>query len=136
VEPLEVTRLTVRENRSIDRKFAPYAGLKLPPDVAFLLGKREISVAIHNTAQDEARRNRRASHVRLISPRSPHFWIYRKLRGDSESLNRDLKDSLYRHHRAHSRDWRRQQVDNLGFAGLQNDLTRYRSQIGLNEQTA
>jgi hypothetical protein len=72
----------------------------------------------------------------MIGPGSPHFWVYRKMRGDSESLNRDIQDSLYRHHRAHSRGWRRQQVDMLGFAGLQNALTRARFRRSLEEQAA
>lgn len=45
------------------------------------------------------------------------------LRADSESLNRTIEDSLYRHHRAHSTGWARQQVDTLG---LVNALTRER----------
>ena len=61
-----------------------------------------------------------------IGPANPGFWIYGKTRGDSESLNRALEDSLYRHHRAHSTGWARQQVDMLGFAGLTNALTHER----------
>ena len=34
--------------------------------------------------------------------------------------------SLYRHHRAHSEDVERQQIDMLGLAGLINALTRER----------
>jgi hypothetical protein len=48
------------------------------------------------------------------------------MRADSESLNRTIEDSLYRHHRAHSTGWARQQVDMLGLAGLINALTRER----------
>jgi hypothetical protein len=33
---------------------------------------------------------------------------------------------MYRHHRAHSEGWARQQVDMLGLAGLINALTRER----------
>jgi hypothetical protein len=132
-EALEVTRLIVRENRNGILRFAPYVGLKLPPDDALRLGRSQISVAIHSTAQDDARGFKRAAHVRMIGPGSPYFWMYRKMRGDSESLNRDLKDSLYRHSRAHSRGWRRQQVDMLGFAGFQNALTRFRFRKRLEE---
>ena len=49
------------------------------------------------------------------------------MRGDAELLNRTIEDSLYRHHRAHSDGWRRQQVDMLGLAGLINALTRERT---------
>jgi hypothetical protein len=62
----------------------------------------------------------------MIAPGTRYFGIYRRLRGDSESLNRNLEDTLYRHHRAHSRGWRGQQLDMLGFAGLVNALTRAR----------
>jgi hypothetical protein len=41
-----------------------------------------------------------------------------------ESLNNNIKSSLYRHHRAHSSGWQRQQADMLGLAGLINALTR------------
>jgi hypothetical protein len=41
-----------------------------------------------------------------------------------ESLNNNIKSSLYRHHRAHSSGWQRQQADMLGPAGLINALTR------------
>ena len=68
----------------------------------------------------------RTGHVRAIGPENPDFSIYRRLRADSESLNRAIEDSLYRHHRAHSDGWARQQVDELGLAGLINALTRER----------
>jgi hypothetical protein len=65
-------------------------------------------------------------HVRVIGPSNEDFWIYPKMGGDSESLNRTIEDSLYRHHRVHSVGWARQQIDMLGLAGLINALTRER----------
>jgi hypothetical protein len=123
---LEVTKLIVRENNGRPPRYAPYVGLKLPAELALRLGKREIAVAVHTTAEDTARGFNRTAHVRMIAPGTRYFGIYRRLRGDSESLNRNLEDTLYRHHRAHSRGWRGQQLDMLGFAGLVNALTRAR----------
>ena len=60
----------------------------------------------------------------MFGPGTRFFGIYRRLRGDAESLNRNIEDYLYRSHRAHSQGWRHQQVDMLGVAGLVNALTR------------
>ena len=76
----------------------------------------------------------RTAHVRAIGPCECRPWeprdhdlrIYRQLRADSESLNRTVEDSLYRHHRAHRKCWARQQSDMLGLAGLINALIRER----------
>jgi hypothetical protein len=96
----------------------------LPPDIALRLGRQETSVAIHTTAKDRARGFNRTAHVRMIAPGTRHFGIYHDLRGDVESLNNNIKSSLYRHHRAHSSGWQRQQADMLGLAGLINAVTR------------
>jgi len=125
--PLEPTKLIVQRNkRPGPHPFRPYVALKLPPEVAPRLGRREITVALYQTAQDRARRYLRTAHVRAIPPGSPDFRIYRRMRGDSESLNRAIEDSLYRHHRAHSAGAAAQEVDMFGFAGLVNALTRER----------
>lgn len=107
--------------------YRPYIGLKLPAHIALRTGKREITVALYQTADDRKRRYLRTAHVRAIGRSNPDFAIYPKMRGDAESLNRTIEDSLYRHHRAHSDGWRRQQVDMLGLAGLINALTRERT---------
>ncbi len=107
--PLEPTKLIVQRNkRPGPHPFRPYVTLKLPPEVAPRLGRREITVALYQTAQDRARRYLRTAHVR------------------AESLNRAIEDSLYRHHRAHSAGAAAQEVDMFGFAGLVNALTRER----------
>ena len=71
-----------------------------------------------------------------LDPCDHDFGIYRRLRGDSESLNRNVEDSLYRHHRAHSKGWARQQADMLGLAGLINALTRERMRRQLLSEAA
>jgi len=83
-------------------------------------------VALYQTAEDKKRDYLRTAHVRAIGPTNPDFGIYRRMRADSESLNRTIEDSLYRHHRAHSDSAARQQVDMLGLAGLINAVTRER----------
>lgn len=101
-------------------------GLKLPAEVALRTGKREVTVALYQAREDKQRGYFRTAHVRAIGPSGPGFWVYGKMRADSESLNRTIEDSLYRHHRAHSTGWARQQVDMLGLAGLINALSRER----------
>jgi hypothetical protein len=76
--------------------------------------------------QDKKRHYLRSAWVRAVGPGSKDFWVFTQMRSDSESLNRTVEDSLYRHHRAHSDGWARQQVDMLGLAGLINALTRER----------
>jgi hypothetical protein len=124
--PLEATKLVMNENKLPPCRYRPYVVLKLPADVALRIGRREISVALYQTAKDKRNEYLRTAHVRAIGPASQDFAIYRKLRAQSESLNRLYEDSLYRHHRAHCVGWARQQVDALGLAGLINALTRER----------
>src|SRR5438552_248453 len=86
----------------------------------------EVTVALYETARDKKAGYPRAAHVRAIGPTNPDFEIYRRMRNNSESLNRAAEDSLYGHHRTHSEGWARQRVDMLGLAGLINALTRER----------
>jgi hypothetical protein len=124
---MKTTRLLMNRNRAeTSDPYRPYVGLELPPEVALRVGKRDIQVEIHDIEEDKRRGYLRTAHVRAIGPQNPDFAIYRHMRGDSESLNRAVEDSLYRHHRAHSVGWARQQVDMLGLAALINALTRER----------
>jgi hypothetical protein len=125
-ERCEVVGLTVGENRRRAVRFRPYAILRLPEDIAPRLGQREITVALYTTPKDRARGYNRTAHVRMVARGTPQFSIYADLRGDSESVHDNLKASLYRSRRAHSKGWRRQQVDMLGYAGLVNAITRAR----------
>ena len=124
---LEPTKLIVNQNQNGGSgRYRPYLELRLPPEIALRTGRRTITVALYQTAEDKKRGYLRTAHVRAIGPENPDFSIYRTMRGDSESLNRTVEDSLYRHHRAHSEGADRQQVDMLGLAGLINALTRER----------
>ena len=125
--PLEATKLFMNENQKKgSTRYRPYVGLRLPPEIALRTGRREVTVALYQTARDKKRGYARTAHVRAIGPASEDFRYYRQFRGDSESFNRTVEDSLYRNHRAHSDGWARQQVDMLGLAGLINALTRER----------
>ncbi len=124
---LHGAKLIVHENKGVQendgsgaRRYRPYVGLKLPAEIALRTGKREITGALYQTADDKKRDYLRTAHVRAIGPTNEDFKIYRRMRADSESLNRTIEDSLYRHHRAHSEGAPRQQVDNVGLAGLIN----------------
>lgn len=97
--------------------------LKLPAHLQLQLGKSEIAVALYQTEEDKKNGYLRTAHVRAVASRSPDFWIYAKLRPDAESSNRVIEDALYRHHRARSEGWQRQQLDMLGLAGMVNALT-------------
>ncbi len=50
---------------------------------------------MHNSAEEEARRLNRAENLRAIPPKDPDFDRLYARRGDAESLNRNLEDSLY-----------------------------------------
>jgi hypothetical protein len=83
---------------------------------------REITVRLHNSAEEEARRLKRAENLRAIPPGDPDFDRLYARRGDAESLNRTLEDSLYLK-KAHSLGHLRQEADLLGFAQLVNSIT-------------
>lgn len=123
--PMLLTKAHSNENTS-DGTYRPYAGLKLPAELTERTGRREVTVALYQTKADKRNGFPRAHHVRMMGPSNPDFGIYKRMRSYAESYNRTFEDSLYRHHRAHSEGWARQQVDFLGLAGLTNALTRER----------
>jgi len=103
---------------------------------------REITVRLHNSVEEEARRLNRAENLRAIPPEDPDFDRLYARRGDAESLNRNLEDSLYLK-KAHSLGHFRQEADLLGFAQLVNSITLARAPCpraleagGLNSPTA
>jgi hypothetical protein len=132
--PLKVARLNRNPNRS--GGFRMYVGLKLPAEYALRTGKRSITVPLYQTEEDKRRGYLRTAHVRAIASESHDFWIYYKMRGYSEALNRRIEDTLYRSHRARSVGWQRQQVDMLGLAALINALTRERIRVAASAEAA
>jgi hypothetical protein len=126
--PLAVERVHAYENRNGTFRF--YVDVQLTPEDAERYGRAVVTLPVYTTKKDEAKEFKRAANVRAIPPGSPGFWIYEQLRADSESFNRSIEDSLYRHERAHSVGWRRQWIDLLGLSVLTNALTlaRFRKQ--------
>lgn len=86
---------------------------------------REITVRLHNTPEEGKRRLNRTENLRAIPPEDPDFEGLYARRGDAESINRNLEDSLYLK-KAHSLGHLRQQADLLGFAQLINSITLVR----------
>jgi len=84
-------------------------------------GGGTVSVRLHATEEDRARRLNRTENVRPIPASDPHFARLYARRNDAESINRGLVDSLYLG-RAHSVGHLRQQANLLGYALMVNSL--------------
>ena len=108
----------IRTQCQKDKAYRFYNQYEMPEGYA----TREITVRLHNSAQEEARGLNRAENLRAIPPEDPDFAQLYARRGDAESLNRNLEDSLYLK-KAHSLGHFRQEADLLGFAQLVNSIT-------------
>jgi hypothetical protein len=85
------------------------------------LGSRVVTVRLHATDEDRARRFNRTENVRPIAPTDPDFRDLYARRNDAESINRGVVDSLYLG-RAHSVGHSRQLANLLGYALMVNGL--------------
>ena len=113
-ETLFVPLRRIRTQRQKDKAaYRFYNQYEMPKEYA----TREITVRLHNSAVEEAKRLNRAENLRAIPPEDPDFDRLYARRGDAESLNRNLEDSLYLK-KAHSLGYFRQEADLLGFAQL------------------
>jgi hypothetical protein len=79
-------------------------------------------VRLHGNDEDAKQKLNRAENLRAIPRRDPDFARLYTRRGDAESVNRALEDTLYLN-RAHSECRLRQTADLLGFALMVNSLT-------------
>jgi len=113
--PLKRIRTQRQKDKAAYRFYNQY---EMPKEYA----TREITVRLHNSAEEEARRLNRAENLRAIPPGDPDFGRLYARRADAESLNRNLEDSLYLK-KAHSLGHLRQEADLLGFAQLVNSIT-------------
>jgi len=79
--PMTVTKLIMNENRQPgsakhpgSTRYRPYVALKLPPEMAVRLGRREITVALYQTAEDKKRNYLRTARARSdpasVAPRA------------------------------------------------------------------
>ncbi|MFA5786936.1 MAG: hypothetical protein WDA71_08165 [Actinomycetota bacterium] len=81
-----------------------------------------VTVRLHATDEDAARKFNRTENVRVIPPTDPDFKTIYARRNDAESINRGLDDTLWLA-RAHSVGHTRQTVNLLGYALMVNGLT-------------
>ena len=98
--------------------FRWYAQYRLPLE----LGGGEITLRLQGNDEDAKKKLNRAENLRAIPRTDPDFARLYVRRGDAESLNRALEDTLYLN-RAHSEGHLRQTADLLGFALMVNSLT-------------
>jgi hypothetical protein len=89
----------VRTHRNPDKsgKFRWYNDYRLPES----LGASIVTVRLHGTDDDDARKLNRPENVRPTSPTAPDFARLYPRRNDAESINRNLDDTLWLR-RAHS----------------------------------
>ncbi|HEY5171739.1 MAG TPA: hypothetical protein VIK54_08445 [Acidimicrobiia bacterium] len=113
----------VRTHRTQDKsgKYRWYNDYQLPHHH----GNGIITVRVHNTEQDAARKLNRTENVRPIAPTDPDFARLYPRRNDAESINRNLDDTLWLR-RAHSLGHHRQTLNLLGYALMVNGLALHR----------
>jgi len=110
----------IRTHRMADKggRYRWYNGYALP----VRYGGASVTVRLHGTEEDAARRFNRTENVRVIPPSDPYFPQLYARRNDAESINRGVVDSMYLG-RAHSVGHRRQRVNLLGYALMVNSLS-------------
>jgi hypothetical protein len=113
----------VRTHRTCDKsgKYRWYNDYQLPHHY----GNGIITVRLHNTPQDTARKLNRPENVRPIAATDPDFARLYPRRNDAESINRNLDDTLWLR-RAHSLGHHRQTLNLLGYALMVNGLALHR----------
>jgi hypothetical protein len=98
--------------------FRFYSQYRLPSEY----GGRQITLRHLGNDDDAKRKLNRTENFRVIPRGDPDFDRLYARRGDAESINRALEDTLY-WNRAHSVGHLRQEADMLGFALMVNSLT-------------
>ncbi len=88
---------------------------------------QRITVRLHANPDDTSRKFNRTENVRPIPPSDPDFARLYPRRNDSESINRNLEDTLWIG-RAHSIGHARQLLNLLGYALMVNGLALHRHQ--------
>lgn len=113
----------VRTHRNADKSGAYrwYNIYRLPER----LGGGTITVRLHATDDDRARRFNRTENIRQIAPSDPDFKHLYRRRNDAESINRALDDTLWLR-RAHSIGHQRQHLNLITHALGVNSLAMSR----------
>ena len=119
----ELARVRTHRNRDKNGKYRWYNDYLLPERY----GSQRITVRLHADAVDAARKFNRTENVRPIPPSDPDFARLYPRRNDSESINRNLEDTLWLG-RAHSIGHDRQLLNLLGYALMVNGLALHRHQ--------
>jgi hypothetical protein len=117
----ELRRIRTHRNRDKTGQYRWYNDYALPHHY----NSQTITVRLHNTPEDAARRFNRTENVRPLAPTDPDFPGLYARRNDAESINRDLEDSLWLG-RAHSVGHTRQHLNLLCYALMVNGLALHR----------
>lgn len=116
-----LTRVRTHRNQDKSGKYRWYNDYRLPHH----LGAGVVTVRLHGTPDDAARKLNRTENVRPIPPTDPDFARLYPRRNDAESINRNLDDTLWLR-RAHSVGHARQHLNLLGYALMVNGLALHR----------
>jgi hypothetical protein len=127
----ELRRVRTHRNPDKNGKYRWYNDYRLPDS----LGGETLTVRLHGTDADRARRLNRPENVRPIPPTDPDFARLYPRRNDAESINRNLVDTLWLG-RAHSLGHARQHLNLLGYALMVNGLALHRYQHRAPDQIA
>jgi hypothetical protein len=117
----ELRRIRTHRNADRNGRFRWYNDYRLPER----LGGGTLTVRLHGTDADRARKLNRTENLRPISATDPDFARLYPRRNDAESINRDLDDTLYLR-RAHTLGHARQHLNLLGFALVVNAVAIHR----------
>jgi Uri superfamily endonuclease len=117
----ELRRVRTHRNRDKSGKYRWYNDYRLPEN----LGAGIVTVRLHGTPEDTARKLNRTENVRPIAATDPDFAELYPRRNDAESINRNLDDTLWLR-RAHSIGHDRQLLNLLGYALMVNGLALHR----------
>ena len=118
---VELERTRTHRNADKSGKYRWYNTYRLPDH----LGGDTITVRLHGTADDTARRFNRTENIRPIPPSDPDFKPLYRRRNDAESINRALDDTLWLR-RAHSIGHERQHLNLITHALCVNSLALHR----------
>ena len=112
-----LTRVRTHRNPDKSGRYRWYNDYRLPDH----LGAGVVTLRLHGTPEDAARKLNRTENVRVIPPTDPDFARLYPRRNDAESINRNLDDTLWLR-RAHSVGHARQLLNLLGYALMVNGL--------------
>jgi hypothetical protein len=119
----ELPRIRTHRNHDKNGNYRWYNDYQLPERYE----NQRLTVRLHANAEDAARKFNRTENVRAIPPSDPDFARLYPRRNDSESINRNLEDTLWLG-RAHSVGHARQLLNLLGYALMVNGLALHRHQ--------